>query len=154
MKILFNSILIILICVGINSCKSESGEIKEDILLGTWVLSGVEKGLYAFEKEKMFNNNRPGIRFDSKGKLIKHQNVGWCVTPPITFGEFNGKWKKISDSLLKISYDYWGGIAEEVWKIIELNSSVFKVKVKHYPNKKEIQKCYLPNNLNLLLLYL
>ena len=83
-----------------------------------------------FKKRFKFKRKEFGYQFKKDGKLIKRQSVGWCGTPPIKLGNYNGTWVMINDSILNMKYHYWGGIKEEKWKVI-------------YSNKKELKVIFL-----------
>jgi hypothetical protein len=87
---------------------------------GLWVQESYQDGKHYMVRAKRFSKNKPGVKFLANGKLIKRQNVGWCGTPPITYGNFDGTWQWISDSLIHVSYEYWGGTAEYDWKVLKL----------------------------------
>ncbi len=134
MRILLINILSFSLLLGITSCHDEQNI--EGKLIGTWVYIESDDEFYKFKKTEKFNNDKFGIKFIAKGKLIKHQNVGWCGTPPIKYGKFKGKWVFASNSLIKIESDYWGGKVKEDWKIIALKDRFLKVKISHYPNEE------------------
>ena len=63
--------------------------------------------------------------------------MGWCGTPPISYGNYDGTWKIEDDSKLTITYEYWGGTMEEEWAISNLSTDKMKIsRIKH----REIEK--------------
>ncbi len=104
----------------------------DDSLLATWVYDSYVGGTMNYTKEESFNEDKPGIQFKSGGKLVKRQNVGWCGTPPIDYGDNDGTWKQTSDSTITISYHYWGGTAEEDWQIMNVSDKNLTVKQLSY----------------------
>ena len=111
-----------------------------DPMIGTWVYSDYDDadGTISYEKVKSFKEDEPGIEFKASGKLIKRQNVGWCGTPPIQYGNNDGTWKQTSDSTITISYGYWGGTAEEDWQIVRVSDTKLTVKQLEYRNEREV----------------
>ena len=43
-----------------------------------------------------------GFIIGEDGSFTERKNTGWCGTPPITYGNFEGSWTAVSDSLLDI----------------------------------------------------
>ena len=99
-------------------------------LIGTWVYDKYEEEAKVFNKETNFQKDNSGIQFLEDGKLLKRQNVGWCGTPPITYGNDEGTWtmSNANDSIVTIKYEYWGGKIEAEWKIIQVDKEQLKVK--------------------------
>lgn len=68
--------------------------------------------------------------------FIERKNAGWCGTPPIAYADFNGSWAK-NDSLIDITVDYWGGVANYHWKIISIDNNnliLCKLKEEYHSN--------------------
>ncbi|GLB52570.1 hypothetical protein NBRC110019_16100 [Neptunitalea chrysea] len=89
----------------------------ENIIIGSWKYEYHGKDSITLTKVKHLKNNTPGIIFKSDGTLIKRQNIGWCGTPPITYGNFSGEWTKTSDVTLVISHTYWDGTIHKNWML-------------------------------------
>lgn len=106
---------------------SDSNELEKDQLIAVWVHSRYNSDGIEFVKGKRFKKACPGLEFKKNGNLIKRQNVGWCGTPPVTYGNFNGTWEFTSDSTLRVNYEFWGGTDKEDWRIIELNAHKLKI---------------------------
>ncbi|MES2555789.1 MAG: hypothetical protein V4604_06550 [Bacteroidota bacterium] len=105
-----------------------------DALIGTWIYSDSEDEAMSYKKVQSFKEDEGGIAFQSGGKLIKRQNVGWCGTPPIQYGNNDGTWKQTSDSTITISYAYWGGNVEEDWLIVQVSDKKMTIKQLGYRN--------------------
>ena len=125
MKIIQNALLII----GLLSCFAFTTTTVEDTsdLIGIWVPDTSDKEGNIYKKLEDFEEDKPGIRFLKDGTLLKRQNVGWCGTPPISYGLYDGTWKVEDGTKLKITYQYWGGMIEEEMSIIDLTSNKMKV---------------------------
>jgi hypothetical protein len=133
-KIFLISLSIIFVMFCFSSFKSSSN--KKDKLVGIWVSSEFKDGVLKLIKSTNFQKDKSGIEFKNDRSIIKRQNSGWCGTPPIHYSNYNGTWKFISDSTMTIRYDYWGGIAEEDWKIIKLDYKNLEVERMNYKRKK------------------
>ena len=101
---------------------------EEKEIIGVWVYHEYTDENSVFVKEKKFDDNKPGIEFKSNGTLSKRQNIGWCGTPPVSYGNYDGTWKKTSDSTLTMRYKYWGGEAEQDLQIISCDTKRLVVK--------------------------
>jgi len=123
---------IILLCsfavssLGENDNDPIDNKSMEERLVGTWVDTDQYRH---FVKKGDFNDNKGGISFGKNGKLIVRQNAGWCGTPPITYGNFDGTWEMLNDSTAQIEYEFWGGtIEEEIWiESVTKNKLVYRV---------------------------
>ena len=73
--------------------------------------------------------SKRGFQFKRNGKLIVRQNIGWCGTPPISYGNDKGTWKKIGKSKIRVQYDYWGGEIIEKWEIKDIDEESMSFKV-------------------------
>lgn len=111
-------LVFILAVVLTAATKKPFGKIDEEVL-GVWELNYRNLDTIELVKHDRFVQDAPGIQFEREGKLVKRQNVGWCGTPPITYGDFPGAWEKVSDSVIKVSHEYWRGTVEMQWKLLE-----------------------------------
>lgn len=120
--------IIALIGIGLVSTSISTEDKYSDKLCATWVYSGFEDGCRKFVKSRKFKRKKSGISFKTDGTLKKRQNVGWCGTPPITYGNFNGTWNRISKTRIIIHYEYWGGETSQEWQIEELTKRTLKIR--------------------------
>ena len=104
-KSFFAAIFPVLISFSIWPVESQTADIQ-----GVWVYDAYSEGVQIFKRSDTFDPNQPGFQFRNDGKLVKRQNVGWCGTPPVSYGNFDGKWSWIDSSNIRIEYKYWGGI--------------------------------------------
>lgn len=125
----------LLFLIGLTSLSSNNEETNK--LVGVWVYSKYDNQISEFVKKQDFEKDQPGIQFEAGGKLVKRQNVGWCGTPPITYGNYDGHWKINPDSSLTVKYDYWGGKIEENWEILFLSHRELNVKRLSYKTIEE-----------------
>ncbi|MCP4520304.1 MAG: hypothetical protein GY827_01185 [Cytophagales bacterium] len=121
---------LLLIIVGIQLFASE--KVQNKGIIGTWVYSDYSNQNLHYHSALDFDEDQSGICFYKDSTLVKRQNIGWCGTPPISYGNYKGTWKYTSDSTITIRYEYWGGHAEEDWLLIEVKPQVLKVKSLDY----------------------
>ena len=74
----------------------------------TWVLSKFDIKNFkerTYKSAKEFQNNY-GLQFMPNGKLVLKENITWCPSgnDKINFEIINGKWKRISDSVITTSW--------------------------------------------------
>jgi hypothetical protein len=91
-----------------------------------WIFDSYENGHYVYKKAEQFDPKKQGIAFKENGELIKRQNAGWCGTPPISYSNFEGKWKWTAEDTILIEYKYWGGVANAKLKVVSLDDQTFK----------------------------
>jgi hypothetical protein len=87
-----------------------------------------DDGISTYIAKKSFDNEKGGLQFLKNNKLRKRQNEGWCGTPPISYEEVQGDWKKLSDSLIEIRYKNWSGKLIDTIKIISLTDKELIIK--------------------------
>lgn len=126
-KILLIFLPISLAMIGLSSFTADYHTKNE--LLGVWIESDYEGGNIIYTKAKSFNQNKPGVSFQQDGKLIKRQNVGFCGTPPITYGDSEGTWELTSDSTFTIKCENWRGKEEQDWLIVALSDEELIIKI-------------------------
>ena len=100
--------------------------------VGAWSSAGYEDGKSIFKRVKDLEDGGYGFFIGSEGEFIERKNIGWCGTPPISYGNFEGHWEARSDTELKITVGFWGGTQEYKLKILSAN-----------PNKLEIIKEFI-----------
>lgn len=99
--------------------------VKNDIQ-GIWVLDGYEDNQTIYRKASAFKKDKPGFEFKSDGTMTKRQNVGWCGTPPVSYGNFDGKWEWTEDNNLRLEYEYWGGVDTIGFKVESIDNQIMK----------------------------
>lgn len=127
--------LVVILVAFLTSCQSDNELIPEDseLLVGHWVSPVYVDSLVLFTRADALKENDFGISFYKDDKLIERQNAGWCGTPPISFGNYNGTWSKNGD-YVDISVDFWGGKASYKWKIVDINTktlTIYKVNAEY-----------------------
>ncbi|WP_298545885.1 hypothetical protein [uncultured Aquimarina sp.] len=128
--------ILILILFGVFSSFQGSESKSSDFLFQKWVYKDYQNENLVYESKRKFKKDKSGFEFISNGTIIRKQNSGWCGTPPIDYEIVSGTWKNISDSVLEIKYKYWGGLAKDTLKIVELTKSKLILKP-IYTLKKE-----------------
>lgn len=110
-------ILLILALVFMSSCDANSVLPDEKnvnpALVGSWKYEYTADGkVYLIIAQGLVEE---GIQFSADNTLKTRKNAGWCGTPPITYGDFEGKWKVLSPNVYEITEDFWGG--EMIFKL-------------------------------------
>lgn len=57
------------------------------------------------------------------GVFLERKNAGWCGTPPITYGDFDGTWMEDEDGFIYITSEYWGGTQDLTFKLISVDEA-------------------------------
>lgn len=81
------------------------------------------------KKAAGLDSNNSGLIFYGHGELLQRGNAGWCGTPPITYKNYEGKWKAVRDSVINIKVEYWDGQMEYNMFIVMLVDSIFKYRI-------------------------
>lgn len=109
----------------------------EDQMVGYWQVALRDGEITTYRRVKRFSKTKPGFEFMADGAMIRRQNSGWCGTPPISYKNYDGKWKVNSEGLVELSYAFWGGEMKEVWEVIEIDEKGFRVLSKEFETVKK-----------------
>jgi len=134
-KTLFIALSILLVIFCLNSFKPSNK--KSNKLIGIWVRSEFGYLTAKYVKSDSLKENEPGFEFKEDGKLIIRQNIGWCGTPPVKYGNYNGTWHFISNNTLRLNHDNWRGKVERDLKIIKLTDKNIELKSITYMSKEK-----------------
>ena len=97
-------------------------------LAGVWINPQYNnEGLMTLDKADEFIDGY-GVAFLENGTLIERKNSGWCGTPPITYGDFDGNWEE-DNGIVDIVVDYWGGEVEYTWEVIFIDDQTLIIEV-------------------------
>ena len=100
-------------------------------LYGTWVRAESNENVTILNGSDELNEHEYGFIIYANGEFVERKNSGWCATPPISYANFNGKWKAISENLLEITVGYWGGTTSYLMEIVSLYNNQLKI-IYHY----------------------
>jgi hypothetical protein len=132
MKRTFLIFSVILIAI-FSSCKQNVNAIDpQNPLIGTWVYKNYEQidsTQYAivYERKIKFDENNPGFFFKVNNQLVERKNVGWCGTPPISYGEYNGSYT-LNDKQITIESDGWNGKMISRYEVTSIDDKILKIK--------------------------
>lgn len=117
-KILFFALIGILLF----AC-SEEDEIQTSAfeINGYWANGEYTDSIQTYYRTEQLADNQYSFGFETKGKFVERKNAGWCGTPPISYGDYQGSWS-INDSIVQISVPYWGGTTDLEWKILSIDN--------------------------------
>jgi len=130
MNIILKTGIFLLIILAVSSCNKEeepSINPESNYLTGVWISPVYTDSTISFKRSAHLPENDYGLSLLSTGKLIERKNIGWCGTPPITYGDYEGNWSE-KDSVVQINVGFWGGEAKLIWKVIAINNDFLKVK--------------------------
>lgn len=116
------------LCVGIAFTSCERVEEFNLSVVSVWINPQYNNdSIITFERSNKFPENDYGIEMKANGILKERKNIGWCGTPPVAYGDYNGTWN-IKDSIIYIKAPFWGGEETKEWKIISINDEKLIVK--------------------------
>lgn len=127
MKTIFNLTFIFTILTIISCNKSDDIYIDEnDMLFGNWINPVYEDSTTVFTRAIELKKDGYGISFLKNNKFIERHS-GWCGTPPLSFSNYEGNWKK-NNAIIEISMDNgMTGMTTYYLKIISLNENTLIV---------------------------
>lgn len=122
------SVTLILIAIVAVSCeeKEQLHPETDNQLIGHWTNMLQNDTLWTFERVTKLPENAYGFVIKSNYQFIERKNVGWCGTPPVSYGDYEGSWA-MSDTILNINVPYWGGMAEYQWKLISVDENILTI---------------------------
>lgn len=112
----------IFISISIVLLTSFTNDKKNTLLYKIWAIESYKDEILTYKSQENFLENSSEIQFEENGMLKVKRNIGWCATPPITYGIVEGKWKMTTDSIIHLEYKNWKGNVYEKRKIIQLTS--------------------------------
>jgi hypothetical protein len=112
------------------SCEKNGDPVIDDsdLLLGYWINPVAIDTFLKYERTGGLKEDAYGFGFKADHLFVERKNIGWCGTPPVTYGDEQGTWAR-HDSLVDIEVPYWGGTGHYQWKIISLDNSSLTVAV-------------------------
>lgn len=122
------------------SCKKDNEILvnSDNKLIGYWSNPVYSDSTCKYERVGALKDEQYTLFFNENFTLVERKNVGFCGTPPITYGNFDGTWS-IDKNLIKIEVGYWGGTASYEWKIISADDkylTIYRIKEDyHWENK-------------------
>ena len=79
-------------------------------IIGTWVEDEYRGDTLLLYRAGELDKLSYSFTLEDDGTFIERKNAGWCATPPIAYNNYEGKWSKLTDSLINVESEYWGGI--------------------------------------------
>jgi len=120
-------LLIATISVLLFSCSEDEALIPGELnLIGYWTDSEYNEPLYSYSKSDGLKDDQYCFGFLADGEFQERKNTGWCGTPPIAYGNYEGTWS-VSDSIITIEVPYWGGTAEYKWKVVSNDNNKLNI---------------------------
>jgi hypothetical protein len=121
--------LLLIIILALYNCENDGNYANNGELIGNYGNAVSADTVWIFERTSGLVANEYGFAFKPGNVFIERKNTGWCATPPIAYGDFEGTWHQ-EDSIINISVEFWGGTANLKWQIISLDKNkltIYKV---------------------------
>jgi len=96
--------------------------------IGYWADREYNEPVYSYSNSDALIDDQYCFGFLADGKFQERKNTGWCGTPPIAYGDYEGTWS-VSDSVISIEVPYWGGTAEYKWKVVSIHNNKLDILV-------------------------
>ena len=100
----------------------------QESIVGFWVNPQYNDSTILFKRADQLIKDDVGLAIYNDYKLTERQNSSWCGTPPITYGDYGGKWSKVGNELT-INVGFWGGVAVKKWQILAVTDQQLEVYV-------------------------
>ena len=127
--------------VLLTACESDMAELvalgPNSGIVGTWVEDAHTGDTLLFQRARELDEMKYGFSIGNDGSFLERKNAGWCGTPPITYENFEGTWKALSDSLLDVKVAYWGGMMTFQIRIISLEEEQLAIKYLYTDSRED-----------------
>jgi hypothetical protein len=133
-KMLFLVMVVLLVSCEKSPQDAEALGENADII-GTWVEEGKTEEMTLLARAENLDQPNYGFTIQEDGTFLERKNAGWCGTPPITYGNFEGNWVALSDSLLEITVGYWGGTMTYQMRIVFLEQEHLGIRYLYADNR-------------------
>ena len=111
------------------ACESAVGvEAAPDGIEGTWVQESYTENVTVLRRARDLDDDRYGFVIRPDGGFIERKNLGWCGTPPVTYGSFDGTWTPLTDNVLEIDVAYWGGTMTYALEIVAVTAQELRIR--------------------------
>lgn len=95
---------------------------------GYWINQEVNDTIFSFQRSASLADGQYCFGLLPDGTFVERKNAGWCGTPPVMYGDYEGEWSN-EDSLIYISVPYWGGIAHYTWKMVSIDDDLLSFSI-------------------------
>lgn len=106
-------------------------------IIGTWVEDSFSGDTVLLYRAGELDPDAYGFSIKNDGTFIERKNSGFCGTPPIAYDNFEGSWKAVSDSLLDITVDFWGGVMTFQMRIISVDAEELAIRYLYSENRTD-----------------
>lgn len=131
------TIVAILLCTLLSCDKENTPADKSGLdVTGYWINPDYSANQITYTKTYALQENEYGLSLKADQSLIERKNAGWCGTPPITYGDFEGSWSQ-NDSTIYIKVGYWGGKEQREWKLKSIDSKKLTIEIIDYAHIPE-----------------
>lgn len=89
-------------------------------VVGTWVQEENRGDTLMLERTAELDPDNYGFTINTDGTFIERKSKSVGGTWPVSYGNFEGTWEAVSDSLLEITVGYWGGTMTYQIRIVSL----------------------------------
>ena len=118
MKSLFSIFFPISVFIFI-SCQTLFEPANPSDLYGHWIYSTSIDSVQVFYYANDFERDKSGIAF-KKDNIFVERTSGFCATPPLSFFNIEGKWKRINENQIEIFTQNWNN--EDYSRIMKIIS--------------------------------
>lgn len=125
-------LLLLIVFFGLIACSKQQEDVNQpenaEKIIGNWLLESINNNIFSYDKTNVQAQDRQGITFKNRGKLVETKNSGFCGTPPITYAQYEGEWI-MNQKDLTIQSAFWGGKMLLKYEILELTKNKLTLKL-------------------------
>lgn len=101
-------------------------------IIGNWSNAVYTDSTILFTKSVLWPENEYAVSFQANNRVVERKNIGFCGTPPITYGDFEGNWLLIfegNSTTIEIQTTNYAGPVFYKWKILSISEQHLEIKI-------------------------
>jgi hypothetical protein len=131
---------VLLVALSSISCESaDPAAPAVDPIQGTWVVrtSDGPQGPVYLDRVEALPSDRPGYIIDADGQLRVRKAIGWCGTPPIPYGVYDGVWDRESEKTILLRYAEPDRLVACRLEILSLDGQELRCRITEYERRAD-----------------
>ncbi len=128
MNIMKKLLVLCILSISLSACNKVDFSLPIE---GHWTLESYTENGATFKRTDALPSKEYGFSFLNNGIFLENKNAGWCGTPPITYGVFEGNWIYLSENLIDIDTESWCGPQEMEFVILALTNESLRIEVSY-----------------------
>ena len=127
------------------SCESELMDMEAALgsnagIIGTWIEEGYTGDTLNLYRAGNLVADHYGFTIEGDGTFVERKNSAFLADASVTYDNYEGTWEAVSDSLLNITVDYWGGVMTYQIRIVSVDAEKLAIRYLYTENRADSRK--------------